>query len=321
MGWKRAYEGMEQPVKAKPAKAEVEPEQVVLLPPAVAGDQAINRKAETVKTATKPPKRYTEGTLLAAMESIDKEIDDPRLKKVMQNKEKAGIGTDATRSSVIEGLFKRGYIANDKKFIVPTERGMHSIAQIEAVAGELVDPVLTAIWEDKLSQIEAGSLQLAQFELELADWLQVLVAKMRTQAKPRPARISAPGMPQTAAGPVKNGPVYPCPSCSKPMRPRSAQGSTFWGCSGYPACRCTLPDVGGKPGQRQSPAQAMSAPSAARSTAPAGGASAAASTPAQRACDACGKAMVLRRGLNGPFYGCSGFPVCRNTAVVGISAA
>ena len=98
-----------------------------VLPAVNVGDQAQNTLCELVQKATKPPKRYTEGTLLAAMESIDKEIDDPRFKEIMKNKEKAGIGTDATRSAIIEGLFRREYILAKGKEIFPTDRAINLI--------------------------------------------------------------------------------------------------------------------------------------------------------------------------------------------------
>lgn len=131
-------------------------------------DQAINRRAELAAKQTKPPKRYTKGNLLGAKKSIDKEIEDPRLKRIMQNKEKAGIGTDATRSSIIEGLFKREYIAAEKKNLMATTRGIQLIELIEKIDPSLADPVLTALWEDQLGLIENGSNMLEKFEADLA---------------------------------------------------------------------------------------------------------------------------------------------------------
>lgn len=345
-GWKRAYDGMDlSPGKAgaKGARGKAAEsddgaastqQQEVQLPPVRQGDQAINRQAECVKTQTKPPKRYTEATLLSAMEAIDKEIDDPRLKKVMQNKEKAGIGTDATRSNIIEGLFKREYIGNEKKAIVPTPKGEDLIGLMERVAPQLADPVLTALWEDRLSQIEAGTVSLQQFEGELGTWLKTLIERMKSMAPPKaPRALRAEG-----DGPgMVSGPVHACPACGKPMRQRNGASGAFWGCSGYPGCKTTLPDVDGAPGARQErpagfhssaqsssfTAPAAAAASARRSASPGtsqGGVSRSpgparsSDPPASKACDACGKPMKLRQGARGPFYGCTGYPQCRNTA-------
>ncbi len=293
-GWKLAYAELDaaraavsKPDPADQGEGDGPP---IAMPAAAQGDQAINRKADTVATKTKPPKRYTEGTLLAAMESIDKIIDDPRLKKVMQSKEKAGIGTDATRSSIIEGLFKREYIANEKKFIVPTDRGTALIGTMEQYAPALADPVLTALWEDQLMQIESGALKLEDFERSLGQWLADLIGKIRPQARPRVPRAEP------------TGPVHACPACGKPMRPRSGSTGAFWGCSAYPGCKTTLPDAGGRPG---APAPRPSA-----------GSRAAPASPLKPGdpCPSCRKGRVQLRNLkesDKQFWGCSEFPGCK----------
>ena len=269
-GWKRAYADMTEAAPRKQTKASETNEDDHALPKDMAlpalerGQQIINRRAEVVRTQTKPPKRYTEGTLVAAMESIDKEIEDPRLKKVMQNKEKAGIGTDATRGATLEGLFKRGYFEKEGKNIVPTAKGEQLIEIVERVVPHMADPVLTALWEDHLAKVEAGSIPLATFEAQLGTWLTGLVQKIRQIAptSPKPAAFQgsseAGGAPasekrlQSTARPVQAGSVqHGCPSCGKPLRLRSGSSGGFWGCTGYPTCKTTLPDDGGKPGARQ----------------------------------------------------------------------
>lgn len=293
-GWKRAYEGLQPSLSEQKAKLKTNTKVVgpkpavdVAIPSVRVGDQALNRVATMTPAKTSPPKRYTEGTLLGAMESIDKEIEDPRLRKIMQNKEKAGIGTDATRSATIEGLFKREYIANEKKFIVPTVKGDKLIELVERVVPQLADPVLTAEWEDRLGQIQAGTIKLPEFEAELAEWIEAAIEKIKAQA-PDPATRAAARSP--------TGEVHSCPNCSKPMRQITGRSGPFWGCTGYPTCETTLPDVDGRPGARQ-----------ARLTPPVDN-----GEPVP-GCDKCGKPMKLRSSSNGPFYGCSGFPACRNT--------
>ena len=287
-GWRRAYAGLVSQDTAKPKAGEGGAAKEVAIPDVKEGDQAINRVAETTKAQTKPPKLYTEGTLLGAMESIDRVIDDPRLRKIMQSKEKAGIGTDATRAAIIEGLFKRDYIGNEKKAIVPTQKGVQLIELIERIAPELADPVLTAEWEEKLMQIEAGSYQLQRFESELADWLRALMDKIRAQAGT--VRVTAP---------APKGSV-PCPSCGQHMMKRKGPSGPFWGCCGYPECKVTLPDENGKPGAPR-PRVAVSE---------------AVGREVQAKTCSCGKPMKLRQGARGPFYGCTGYPACMETAAV-----
>ena len=279
-GWRALYP--QQEPKHKPAPGEEGAEEVAALPGVRMGDAATNVRCEVVARKTAPPKRYTEGTLLAAMEAIDREIEDPRWKAIMKNKEKAGIGTDATRSAIIEGLFKREYIEARKKELHPTAKGHDLIALIEQVAPEIADPVLTAQWEDRLAQIEKGEQTLGQFEIDLADWLAALLDKIR-QAPPRPQ--AGPGRPTTPAGSA----AY-CPSCGKPMRRINGQKGYFWGCTGYrEGCKTTLPDANGKPGE---------APTAQASP---------------YRCPQCHKPLKRIPGHNGYFWGCTAYPQCRHT--------
>jgi len=279
-GWRQAYAGVEAASSAsqtsgntKGASADEKPAEVVL-PSVAIGDQAINRKAELKVTKTEPPKRYTEGTLLGAMESIDKEIDDPRMKKIMQTKEKAGIGTEATRAAIIEGLFKREYIANDKKSIYPLPRGTSLIELLERISPELADPVLTALWEEQLMQIEAGTNTLEQFESGMSSWLRPLIDKIKAQAgqfrieasdaraapkqatasagRPavprsfkeaqRPALTSSPPSPSAVTNGVQSSQSgMTCVACGKPMKLRTGPRGQFYGCTGFPNCRSTQP--------------------------------------------------------------------------------
>lgn len=228
--------------KGKPASDhEVEETESSALPVVREGQSAPNVSCEVERRQTKPPKRFTEGTLLAAMESIDREIIDERLKKIMRTKEKAGIGTDATRAGIIENLFHRTYIGNhvkQKKQIVPLERGDALIALLERVAPELADPVLTAEWEDRLMQIESGQLELAQFEADLGTWVRQLVARIRDQ---RGTVVDSVSVGTSSV-------VVTCPACSAPMRRIKGAHGYFWGCTAFrEGCRATLPDADGAP--------------------------------------------------------------------------
>lgn len=313
-GWKRAYEGMEPAPAKKPSKAEdgdEVPTPEVHLPAVQVNDQGINRKAEVQTTKTKPPKRYTEGTLLGAMESIDKVIDDPRLKKIMQTKEKAGIGTDATRAAIIEGLFKRAYMRNEGRSLVPMDKGNQLIELVERVAPEMADPVLTALWEDQLGKIEAGALSLEKFEGWLGQWLTDLIAKIRVQAaatppvrqNPPPSGSGAHAKASTTQAQAPTS-VHACPTCGKPLKQRLSGSGAFWGCSAYPGCKTTLPDAGGVPGARVARQDSRGA-----APAPAGAVTG-------FVCVTCDKPMLLKNSARGSFYGCSGYPACKTTRPV-----
>ncbi|MBR8428990.1 DNA topoisomerase, partial [Burkholderia cenocepacia] len=240
-GWRETVDMAVRPDRQDGASDETPdvPPDVPPLPPVTVGQPALNVSCDVERKQTKPPKRYTEGTLLAAMESIDREIDDERLKKIMRTKEKAGIGTDATRAGIIENLFRRDYIGNhakQKRQIVPLPRGDALIALLEQVAPELADPVLTAEWEDRLMQIEAGKLELRQFEAELGEWIRQLVVRIKAQ------RGNNGGGQAVSV----TGATVACPACGAPMRRIKGSRSYFWGCSAFrDGCRATLRDVDG----------------------------------------------------------------------------
>jgi DNA topoisomerase III len=319
-GWLRAEPKAEAKPKAAgsgSAKSEEAAPELVAMPSTQAGDQALNVHAECVSKKTEPPKRYTEGTLISAMESIDKEIDDPRMKAVMRNKEKAGIGTDATRADTIEKLLSREYIVTDKKYLKPTEKGIKLIELLEQVAPGVVDPVLTALWEDQLAQVEAGKLELKVFESELANWLGTMIDGFKAKAgsvqiagsdkngKSSSAKVSG----STREYKAESGPQ--CPGCGKGhLRSITGARGVFWGCSGYrDGCKATYADFEGKP-QMDKPATKPSASGA--------NGSAKAFTNENlngQPCPTCGSGTLSLRNLKDTgkqFWGCSGFPECRH---------
>lgn len=293
LGWKVAYVDLDaRGAKSGALAVEVDEGTTATVPiPKIAeGDVAINHRSELAAMKTKPPKRYTEGTLIAVMESIDKIIEDPRLKNVMRAKEKAGIGTEATRASIIEGLFKREYIAMEMRAIAPTKKAHSLIAIMEKFAPELADPVLTALWEDQLMQIEGGVLQLEAFEQRLGQWLHALIARIRSQAQLSSRPLKPPGS------------THACPNCGKPLRPRKGARGSFWGCSAYPECNTALPDVDGKP------VEVVSRPADPTPSVVATGFAAGAP------CPLCKQGQLQLRALKDTrkrFWGCSGFPGCK----------
>jgi DNA topoisomerase III len=285
-GWKRA----ELSVADSTGKAE---DQAVILPSCKPGDQAIVTQAAKLAKKTEPPKRYTDGTLVAAMEAIDKEIDDPRFKAVMKSKEKAGIGTEATRAAIIDGLYKRGYIGNEKKSIIPTDRGTQLVLLLEKMVPQLVDPVLTAHWEEQLSQVEAGNLQLHQFEGSIAKWLGGIIEEIRDKAGTAQIVGAEPtGKPTTKPAPKPPAGAQKCPSCGEGhMVQRNSAKGLFWGCSAYPKCRHSMADQDGAPVAKA-----------------AGAGKAATGNLAGQVCPTCGKGKLQLRNLKDSskqFWGCS----------------
>lgn len=122
------------------------------------------------KKTTRPPKYYTEGTLLRAMETAGKTVDDESLREAMKEN---GIGRPSTRAAIIETLFKRGYIRRERKNIMATDAGIELISTIN---DELLKSAkLTGMWENKLRRIERGEYQATGFINELKDMIRQIV--------------------------------------------------------------------------------------------------------------------------------------------------
>jgi DNA topoisomerase-3 len=134
-------------------------------------------KPEIEEKETKPPKHYTEATLLRAMETAGKQIDDDELKELMKEN---GIGRPSTRANIIETLFRRNYVRKIKKSLVPTDTGIELIAIIE---NELLKSVeLTGLWEKKLRQIERAEYQKDKFLAEMKEMISTLVLEVKQGA-------------------------------------------------------------------------------------------------------------------------------------------
>jgi DNA topoisomerase-3 len=103
---------------------------------------------------TQPPPRYSEGTLVEAMQNAWRFVKDPELRERL--KEAKGIGTPATRAEIIKGLKRQSLLTADSKFVVPTSGGLQIFELLREAAPSLVDPATTAIWEMRLDEIVAG---------------------------------------------------------------------------------------------------------------------------------------------------------------------
>ena len=144
-----------------------------MLPEFTKGEEGPHKPTLTKRTTTPPP-LYTEATLLRAMETAGNEVDDDELRAAMKAN---GIGRPSTRAAIIELLFKRGYIAHQKKNIVPTSIGQMLIDNISDPL--LKSPELTGQWEKKLRDVESGNYPVKQFMEELKDMTYKIVNKTR----------------------------------------------------------------------------------------------------------------------------------------------
>ena len=128
------------------------------------GDTLTLKGSSVTEGKTKPKPLHTEATLLSAMETAGKEIEDDALRQAMKD---CGIGTPATRASIIETLFKRGYMERCKKSLVPTEKGLALNSVVKTM--RIADVAMTGEWEKELARIERGELSADTFRKEIED--------------------------------------------------------------------------------------------------------------------------------------------------------
>ncbi|MDE2298982.1 MAG: topoisomerase C-terminal repeat-containing protein, partial [Burkholderiales bacterium] len=141
------------------------------------GEQVRTESVAVVALKTKPPARYTEATLLSAMEGAGKLIDDDELREAMQEK---GLGTPATRAAIIEGLIYEKYIHRDGRDLVPGAKAFQLMTLLRGLGvEELTKPELTGNWEFQLSEMEKGKLERETFMVEIAQMAERIVRKAK----------------------------------------------------------------------------------------------------------------------------------------------
>jgi DNA topoisomerase-3 len=164
-----------------------------------AGELVRTESVDVLALKTKPPARYTEATLLSAMESAGKLIDDEELRDAMKEK---GLGTPATRAQTIEGLIAEKYMLRDGRELVPTAKAFQLMTLLRGLAIEdLTRPDLTGNWEYQLDEMEHGRLSRQAFMAEIAQMAERIVRKAKEYD-----RDTIPGDYATLA--------TPCPNCS-----------------------------------------------------------------------------------------------------------
>ncbi|MGQ2994980.1 MAG: DNA topoisomerase III [Variovorax sp.] len=147
------------------------------LVPVQAGEVVRTESVDVKALQTKPPARYTEATLLSAMEGAGKLIDDDELREAMAEK---GLGTPATRAATIEGLISEKYMLREGRELIPTAKAFQLMTLLRGLEVEdLTRPELTGDWESKLAQMEKGKLKREVFMAEIAAMTEKMVAKAK----------------------------------------------------------------------------------------------------------------------------------------------
>lgn len=239
-GWRSVF--------ADDKKTEADKDGVAILPEFTVGESGPHTP-DMQKKATQPPKFYTEGTLLRAMESAGKTVDDEELRDAMKEN---GIGRPSTRAAIIETLFKRGYITRERKNIKATNAG---IDLVQLITVELLKSAkLTGLWENKLRRIERGDYSSLNFINELKQMISEIVLEVLRDNKSHKIETN-----QTAIGSQESPDTDE--KVKKTVKPRAqrvtkleqiecpvcgagfiVKGKTAFGCSHYKeGCKLILP--------------------------------------------------------------------------------
>ena len=179
-GWKGVYgEEADQPGGEEDSGGDQ------LLPKLDQGESVQTLEVESMRKETQPPRRFTDASLLGAMETAGKEVEDAELREAMKD---SGIGTPATRASIIELLVNREYIEREGRSLVATEKGIQVIRLLNG--HKLTSPELTGSWEHRLGLIEQGKDSRESFMRDIAKFTGETVARSSTSS--RACRSSAP---------------------------------------------------------------------------------------------------------------------------------
>ena len=200
-GWRAVYGGEDKEETAIPDWRE--------------GDTLTLKGCSITEGKTKPKPLHTEATLLSAMETAGKEIEDDALRQALKD---CGIGTPATRAAIIETLFKRGYMERCKKSLVPTEKGLALYSVVKTM--RIADVAMTGEWEKNLARIERGELPADTFRREIEAYTREITSELLSCDKLFSRRDSGCKCPKCGTGSMQfYGKVVRCDNaeCGLPV--------------------------------------------------------------------------------------------------------
>jgi DNA topoisomerase-3 len=184
------------------------------LPPVAQGEKVAVADIDLLALSTRAPARYNEATLLSAMEGAGKLVDDDELRAAMAEK---GLGTPATRASIIEGLIAENYLIRDGKELFPTTKAFQLMRLLRGLGvTELTAPELTGEWEFKLAEMERGRLARDDFMHQIADMTRQMVERAKNyQADTVPGDYATLAVPCPKCGGVvqENYRRFACTAC------------------------------------------------------------------------------------------------------------
>jgi DNA topoisomerase III len=169
-GWRGVYG---EQADAEPREGEEDEGREQRLPRLEQGEAVDTHDVRSEEKETRPPRRYSEGSLLGAMETAGRLVDDEELREAMKD---SGIGTPATRAAIIERLLQVGYIERDARALVVTEKGLNVVRLLDG--HQLTSPSLTGDWEHRLAKIETGEDSRKAFMSDIVKFAEGTVATL-----------------------------------------------------------------------------------------------------------------------------------------------
>lgn len=217
VGWRRLYEN--NTANADESANQDDNSDDRILPDFTVGESGPHEPSLQKRT-TQPPKYYTEGTLLRAMESAGKTVEDEELREAMKEN---GIGRPSTRAAIIETLFKRKYIYRNRKSIMASQAGIDLISTINEEL--LKSAKLTGLWENKLRRIERGDYSASDFIQELKVLINEIVINVLSDNSK--AKIFIDNSQSSGANDSGNGAAASADGPTKPTKPRAPRTMKF----------------------------------------------------------------------------------------------
>ena len=242
MGWKALYKK----AKSTEESEENQEDEETSLPAVRKGETVTAKDSKVDQRKTKPPSRFTSATLVQAMKEIHKYVKDEELKK--QLKDVSGIGTEATRATIIEDLIhnkKNPFLKEEgkKKILIPTES---AYALVDALPDSLLYPDATAQWEERLAKMSEGKEAIDVFLDDQTRFVVQLIEEVKQRVGNTPKVPIAKSESVRKGSGVKRNPstAQPigrvCPKCKTgELLLRKGKFGEFYGCSGFPTCKYT----------------------------------------------------------------------------------
>ncbi len=202
-GWRGVYGELADGAKSA---AEEDEGRDQTLPKLELGEEVDTSEVEAAEKETKPPRRYSDASLLGAMETAGKLVDDDELREAMKE---SGIGTPATRAAIIERLIDVGYIEREGRALVPTEKGMNVIRLLDG--HPLTEPALTGEWEHRLGEIQEGTETRKKFMADIKEFAVGTISELDTSLKDvKIPRANLGPCPVCGADIIENRKGYSC---------------------------------------------------------------------------------------------------------------